>query len=651
MMNHESRGYFPAVLALAAAASLLVAGTIAAAPPENRGATPPGLMNNPSRAANAELPSHAKADTGITGDLDTGVLDARTISLTLADGRTIEAQLQRVVRDENAGQQSWVGVAVDMPGSMLVMTRYRGVTTGFLTYGTETWELMPADNGKHILYRVDDNKVPTIEPLLVSEDAEFDTDGTSDFGTGGASVAADGYVHDLLVVYTPAARSAVGQATLESQIQSAVAAANQAYQNSSVNISLNLVAMQEVAYTESSDILASINDLRRSGDGKLDKVHSLRDSVGADLVSLVVNSANACGVAYLMDPFNVVKRSCFSNHSLAHEIGHNQGNAHNRESASGPGAYAYSYGYRRCSSDGSGFRTVMSYSCSGAKRVTQFSNPYVNFNGYATGIAYESDPGNSAENVRSMNKTAATIAAFRGSAGGGGSEPTTEPTAPNAPSGISATADSSTRVTVRWKDNSDNETGFRLERSDNGVDFSEIATLGAGTTSYSDSGLSSRTTYYYRVRAYNSVGNSGYSNTDSVTTPDEAAPPPAAPSSVAATNNGDGSATVSWTDASSNETGFEIRRETWDTRKSTWSQTKTVGSVPAGVTSMADQSGPGDFRYSVRAVNGSVASAYAGPAETTVTGGDSKVNGPGKGGGSDGGGGGGKPGNGYGRNK
>ncbi|MEJ2602544.1 MAG: hypothetical protein P8172_04520, partial [Gammaproteobacteria bacterium] len=184
MMNHESRGYFPAVLALAAAASLLVAGTIAAAPPENRGATPPGLMNNPSRAANAELPSHAKADTGITGDLDTGVLDARTISLTLADGRTIEAQLQRVVRDENAGQQSWVGVAVDMPGSMLVMTRYRGVTTGFLTYGTETWELMPADNGKHILYRVDDNKVPTIEPLLVSEDAEFDTDGTSDFGTG-----------------------------------------------------------------------------------------------------------------------------------------------------------------------------------------------------------------------------------------------------------------------------------------------------------------------------------------------------------------------------------------------------------------------------------------------------------------------------------
>ncbi|MEJ2603252.1 MAG: M12 family metallo-peptidase [Gammaproteobacteria bacterium] len=657
MMNHESRASLPAVLAVAAA-SFLVAGIIAAAPPDNRGATPPGLIKNSSRAANVDLPSHAKAGTGVAGDLDAAALDARKLNLTLADGRTIEARLQRVVKDENAGQQSWVGVAVDMPGSMLVMTKYRGVTTGFLTYGSETWELMPAKNGKHVFYQVDDDKLPTEEPVLFPDDVDLDTGGTSDYGTGGATDADADYVHDLLVVYTPAARSAVGQATLESQIQNAVAAANQAYLNSGVNITLNLVGMQEIAYSEPGDSSTTLSHLRGTNDGQMDGVHSLRDRLGADLVSLVTNSLSSCGIAYSMrsessayasSAFNVVKRRCFSNHSLAHEVGHNQGNMHNRESTSNTGAFAYSYGFRRCTSDGTGFRTVMSYSCSGANRVTQFSNPNVNFNGYPTGIAYESDPGGSAENVRSMNNTADTVAAYRG-ASGGGSEPTTEPTAPNAPSSISATADSSTRVTVRWRDNSDNETGFRLERSANGVDFSEIATLGAGTTSYRDSGLSSRTTYYYRVRAYNSVGNSGFSNTDSVTTPDEEAPPPAAPSSVAATNNGDGSATVSWTDASSNETGFEIQRETWDTRKSTWSQTKTVGSVPAGVTSMADQSGPGTYRYRVRAVNGSAASAYAGPASTTVTGGDSTNNGPGngRGGGSDGGG---KPGNGHGRNK
>jgi hypothetical protein len=163
----------------------------------------------------------------------------------------------------------------------------------------------------------------------------------------------------------------------------------------------------------------------------------------------------------------------------------------------------------------------------------------------------------------------------------------------------------------------------------NGVDFTEIATLGAGTTTFGDSGRSSRTTYYYRVRAFNSVGNSAYSNTASVTTPDVA---PAAPSSVGASDNGDGSATVRWVDASLNETGFEIRRETWDPKRSRWMGVATVGSVPSGLTSLVDMSGSGTFRYSVRAVNSGAASAYAGPAETTVTGGSSSTS-KGKGGG------------------
>ena len=219
----------------------------------------------------------------------------------------------------------------------------------------------------------------------------------------------------------------------------------------------------------------------------------------------------------------------------------------------------------------------MSYSCSGARRVTQFSNPAVNYNGYATGIAYESDPANSADNVRSMNNTADTVAAFRGSSGGGGGGGAVAPTAP---SSLSASAGSSSSVTVRWSDNSSDETGFKLERSGNGVDFSEVATLGAGTTSFNDGGLSARTTYYYRVRAYNSAGNSGYSNTGSVTTPDVAPPPPAPPASVGAADNGDGSASVNWVDASSNETGFEVRREKYDSKRGRWSVRRRSARCP-----------------------------------------------------------------------
>ena len=53
------------------------------------------------------------------------------------------------------------------------------------------------------------------------------------------------------------------------------------------------------------------------------------------------------------------------------------------------------------------------------------------------------------------------------------------------------------------------------ERPDRG---SEVAVVGPNVTGYSDTGLASRVTYYYRVRAYNGVGNSAYSNLVSAVT-------------------------------------------------------------------------------------------------------------------------------------
>jgi len=94
----------------------------------------------------------------------------------------------------------------------------------------------------------------------------------------------------------------------------------------------------------------------------------------------------------------------------------------------------------------------------------------------------------------------------------------TPPPPPAAPGGLTATATSSTQINLVWTDNSSNETGFLIERSPDNFTFTQIAATGPDATSYPDTGLASSTTYYYRVRASNSGGNSAYSMVASATT-------------------------------------------------------------------------------------------------------------------------------------
>lgn len=92
-------------------------------------------------------------------------------------------------------------------------------------------------------------------------------------------------------------------------------------------------------------------------------------------------------------------------------------------------------------------------------------------------------------------------------------------TAPAAPSSLTATAVSGTEIDLSWTDNSANETGFKIEQSaDGSTGWSQIDTVAQNVTSYHNTGLSAGDTWYYRVRAYNGVGNSPYSNTAHDTT-------------------------------------------------------------------------------------------------------------------------------------
>lgn len=89
---------------------------------------------------------------------------------------------------------------------------------------------------------------------------------------------------------------------------------------------------------------------------------------------------------------------------------------------------------------------------------------------------------------------------------------------PSKVTGLTATATSDSSVGLAWTADA-NENGYRIERAaGTGGAFSEIATAGANEATYSNTGLTPGTTYSYRVRAFNSSGNSSYSDPVSATT-------------------------------------------------------------------------------------------------------------------------------------
>jgi subtilisin family serine protease len=87
------------------------------------------------------------------------------------------------------------------------------------------------------------------------------------------------------------------------------------------------------------------------------------------------------------------------------------------------------------------------------------------------------------------------------------------------PSNLNAAVESKAQVLLTWTDNSQGESGFSIEREQSGGQFAEIATVSAGQTTYTDSGVQAGKIYTYRVRAFNAGAYSAYSNQATVTLP------------------------------------------------------------------------------------------------------------------------------------
>ena len=184
---------------------------------------------------------------------------------------------------------------------------------------------------------------------------------------------------------------------------------------------------------------------------------------------------------------------------------------------------------------------------------------------------------------------------------------------PAAPSDLSATVVSQTVIDLAWTDNATNETGYRVERSPDGTtNWTAVATLAANATSYSDTGLTANTTYYYRVFAFNTGGDSAPSNTANATTLPN---PPAAPSNLSATAVSQSVIDLAWTDNATSETGYRVERSPDGTTN--WT---TVATLDPNATSYSDTglTASTTYHYRVFAFNTGGDSAPSNTANATT---------------------------------
>lgn len=184
----------------------------------------------------------------------------------------------------------------------------------------------------------------------------------------------------------------------------------------------------------------------------------------------------------------------------------------------------------------------------------------------------------------------------------------TVPHLASAPSGLTATRNSDTSITLNWTNPSTSYDSVYIQYSRNGGSWTALTNK---TTSTSHTWTSAVADSVYRFRVYTTYqgSTSGYSNTATAYTT------PTAPSSLTATRNSDTKVTLSWTNNSSSYTGTYIERQT---DGGSWS---SLANVAKGTTSYADTTTSADhaYKYRVRAYNGGIYSSYATSSAVTMS--------------------------------
>ena len=349
---------------------------------------------------------------------ETALNAADSIILNLFEDVRLTAVLDRL--DATLPEfYSWIGHIAGMAQSKVILVVGDGLIKGSVTMPDAFYKISHIGNDTHVIYEIDQTRFPPeSDPIPVNSEKKaiaFD------------AISADSAsTIDVMFFYTTAAKNdAAGKESIQAEIIEALQDTNEGYLDSGVSHSIELIPFEnytpEIVDDESNfDWVDTLVGLRRPVDAYADHVHTLRDQHSADIVVLIVEGDNLfCGASYSMAnlssafeayAFSVVSRRCATiRHSLGHELGHVMGSQHDHATAENNdevGVFDYSYGYQ---APDQSFRTIMAYDCpDGCTRVNYWSNP--------DNEAYNGEPmgeTNVADNTRSLNDTAYTVANFR----------------------------------------------------------------------------------------------------------------------------------------------------------------------------------------------------------------------------------------------
>ena len=179
---------------------------------------------------------------------------------------------------------------------------------------------------------------------------------------------------------------------------------------------------------------------------------------------------------------------------------------------------------------------------------------------------------------------------------------------PDAPTNASANRESDSQAKITWINHPSGTvkkyTSIAIERQTDSGSWVQLTTLGASVANYTDNGISANHRYQYRVRARNNAGWSSYATSGYIYTT------PAEPTSVSLAKASETVVSVSITGAAPWATSYDVQ---YRLDGGLWQAAGTATSWP-----LQHSPGGGTVRYRVRAVRGSLASAWRESSDITT---------------------------------